>query len=145
MLAGAQGFDYVLVVVAADDGVMPQTEEHFEICHLLGLERGAFVITKCDLVPRSRIDDVKAEVALLADDTSFAEAPGKGMNTLAMVTLICGSSSRGVTRMANRPKSAAISAISGVSWDVRKKRAIRPESPMAVSGYLAGLLAALLA
>ena len=75
MLAGAQGFDYVLVVVAADDGVMPQTEEHFEICHLLGLERGAFVITKCDLVPPSRIDDVKAEVALLADDTFFAEAP----------------------------------------------------------------------
>lgn len=75
MLAGAQGFDYVLVVVAADDGVMPQTEEHFEICHLLGLERGAFVITKCDLASASRIDDVKAEIALLADDTSFAEAP----------------------------------------------------------------------
>ena len=52
MLAGAQGFDFVLVIVAADDGVMPQTEEHFEICHLLGLERGAFVITKSDLVVR---------------------------------------------------------------------------------------------
>jgi selenocysteine-specific elongation factor len=75
MLAGAQGFDYVLVVVAADDGVMPQTEEHFEICHLLGLERGAFVITKCDLAAPSRIDDVKAEVALLADGTCFADAP----------------------------------------------------------------------
>jgi hypothetical protein len=77
--------------------------------------------------------------------TSRAEAPGKGMNTLAMVTLICGSSSRGVTMMANRPSSAAISAISGVSWDVRKKRAVRPESPMRVSVYLAGWLAALLA
>lgn len=75
MLAGAQGFDYVLVVVAADDGVMPQTEEHFEICHLLGLARGAFVITKRDLVSSSRIDDVKEEITLLADDTSFAEAP----------------------------------------------------------------------
>jgi len=75
MLAGAQGFDYVVVVVAADDGVMPQTEEHFEICHLLGLERGAFVITKSDLVTPSRIDDVRAEVALLADGTPFAEAP----------------------------------------------------------------------
>ena len=75
MLAGAQGFDYVLLVVAADDGVMPQTEEHFEICHLLGLTRGAFVITKSDLVSPARIEDVKAEIALLADGTPFADAP----------------------------------------------------------------------
>jgi selenocysteine-specific elongation factor len=75
MLAGAQGFDYVLVVVAADDGVMPQTEEHFEICHLLGLTRGVFAITKSDLVPSARVEDVKAEIALLADGTSFAQAP----------------------------------------------------------------------
>jgi selenocysteine-specific elongation factor len=75
MLAGAQGFDYVLVVVAADDGVMPQTEEHFEICHLLGLERGAFVITKSDLVSSQRIEDVEAEIALLADGTPFAGSP----------------------------------------------------------------------
>jgi selenocysteine-specific elongation factor len=75
MLAGAQGFDYVLVVVAADDGVMPQTEEHFEICHLLGLGRGAFVITKSDLVSSARVEDVKAEVALLAEGTPFEGAP----------------------------------------------------------------------
>jgi len=75
MLAGAQGFDYVLVVVAADDGVMPQTEEHFEICHLLGLARGAFVITKSDLVSSARIENVKDEIALLSDGTAFADAP----------------------------------------------------------------------
>ena len=54
MLAGAQGFDLVLLVVAADDGVMPQTEEHFEIVHLLGISNGIFVITKCDLVDEGR-------------------------------------------------------------------------------------------
>jgi len=75
MLAGAQGFDYVLVVVAADDGVMPQTEEHFEICHLLGLERGAFVVTKSDLVSSERIEEVETEIALLAEGTPFAGAP----------------------------------------------------------------------
>ena len=81
-----------------------------------------------------------------SDSTSRADAPGKGMNTLAMVTLICGSSSRGVTMMAKRPSSAAISAISGVSCEVRKNRAVRPESPMVLgSAYLAALLAVLLA
>ena len=53
--------------------------------------------------------------------TSLAEAPGNGTNTLAMVTLICGSSSRGVTSTANRPSRKATSAISGVSCDVQEK------------------------
>ncbi len=75
MLAGAQGFDLMLMVIAADDGVMPQTEEHFEICHLLGVRRGFFVVTKCDLVDQARIDDVAAEIEILADGTAFADAP----------------------------------------------------------------------
>ena len=49
MLAGAHGMDLVLFTVAADDGVMPQTEEHLDILHLLGVRRGLFVITKIDL------------------------------------------------------------------------------------------------
>ena len=49
MLAGAHGIDLVLFTVAADDGVMPQTEEHLDIVHLLGTKRGIFVITKADL------------------------------------------------------------------------------------------------
>ena len=75
MLAGAQGFDYVLVVVAADDGVMPQTEEHFEMCHLLGLRHGAFVVSKCDLVGAGRIDEVREEIEVLAEGSAFADAP----------------------------------------------------------------------
>src|ERR1044072_2786 len=49
MLAGAHGIDLVLFTVAADDGVMPQTEEHLDILHLLGVEKAIFVITKADL------------------------------------------------------------------------------------------------
>ena len=56
MLAGAHGIDLVLFTVAADDGVMPQTEEHLDILHLLGVRRGIFVITKIDLVDAARVD-----------------------------------------------------------------------------------------
>src|SRR4029077_8302817 len=49
MLAGAHGLDLVLFTVAADDGVMPQTEEHLDILHLLGIDCAIFVITKIDL------------------------------------------------------------------------------------------------
>ena len=50
MLAGASGIDLVILVIAADEGVMPQTREHFEICRLLGVEKGIVVLTKKDLV-----------------------------------------------------------------------------------------------
>jgi len=50
MVAGAWGIDMVLLVVAADEGVMPQTKEHIDICELLGLDRGIVAITKKDLV-----------------------------------------------------------------------------------------------
>src|SRR6266705_5703725 len=54
MLAGAHGMDLVLFTVAADDGVMPQTEEHLDILHLLGIDRAIFVITKIDLASPAR-------------------------------------------------------------------------------------------
>jgi selenocysteine-specific elongation factor len=75
MLAGAHGIDLVLFAVAADDGVMPQTEEHLDILHLLGARRGIFVITKADLVDAARIRDVRDEIELLADGTTLASAP----------------------------------------------------------------------
>src|SRR4051794_16501749 len=50
MLAGAHGIDLLALVIAADEGVMPQTREHFDICCLLGVQSGAIVITKSDLV-----------------------------------------------------------------------------------------------
>ncbi|MBI5681890.1 MAG: selenocysteine-specific translation elongation factor [Deltaproteobacteria bacterium] len=71
MLAGAGGFDLVLFVVAADDGIMPQTKEHLEIMRLLRVQKGLFVITKVDLVDKSRIEKVKEDLTFLVNKTSF--------------------------------------------------------------------------
>ncbi|MBA4343043.1 MAG: selenocysteine-specific translation elongation factor [Methylibium sp.] len=75
MLAGASGIDYALLLVAADDGVMPQTREHLAVLSLLGLTRGAVVITKCDRVPAERIDVLRGEIAALLEGSSLAVAP----------------------------------------------------------------------
>lgn len=62
MLAGMGGIDLVLLVVAADESVMPQTREHFEICRLLGIRHGIVVLTKVDLVDEEILELVKLEV-----------------------------------------------------------------------------------
>src|SRR5215831_1013441 len=90
MLAGAAGIDFVLLVVAADDGPMPQTREHLQIVDLLGIERGLVVLSKCDLVTAERIAAVGAEIRQLLGQTSLAEAEilsvsivtGEGVATL---------------------------------------------------------------
>jgi len=63
MLAGVGGIDLVLFIVAEDEGVMPQTREHFDICRLLGLERGITVITKSDLVAAAALESLNQELA----------------------------------------------------------------------------------
>jgi selenocysteine-specific elongation factor len=75
MLAGAHGIDLVLFTVAADDGVMPQTEEHLDIVHLLGVKHAIFVITKADLVAPSRIRDVEEEIGILTFGTVLENSP----------------------------------------------------------------------
>jgi selenocysteine-specific elongation factor len=75
MLAGVGGIDAVLLVVAADESVMPQTREHFEICRLLGVPDGLVVITKTDLVDPDTIELVRMEVRDLAAGSFLAEAP----------------------------------------------------------------------
>src|SRR6476659_4331056 len=75
MLAGAHGIDLVLFTVAADDGVMPQTEEHFDIVHVLGIERAIFVITKTDLVAESRLAEVAEEIRILTTGTALEGSP----------------------------------------------------------------------
>ena len=74
MLAGAVGIDFVLLVVAADDGPMPQTREHLQIVDLLGIGRGVVVLNKSDLVTRDRIADVTTELRALLARTSLAAA-----------------------------------------------------------------------
>lgn len=91
MLAGAHGIDLVLLVVAADDGVMPQTREHLAIMRLLGLTRAVVALTKIDLVDAPRRAAVAAQIAALLAPTPFADAPilpvsvvsGEGMDALA--------------------------------------------------------------
>src|SRR6201996_4312644 len=74
MLAGASGIDAALLVVALDDGVMPQTCEHVQILEMLDIDRGLVVLTKLDLAPQ-RVSDVTAEVRALLSGTRLAEAP----------------------------------------------------------------------
>src|SRR5579863_2206445 len=75
MLAGAHGIDLVLFTVAADDGIMPQSEEHLDILHLLGVSRGIFVITKADLADEARLREVREEIEILADGTCLEGSP----------------------------------------------------------------------
>jgi selenocysteine-specific elongation factor len=71
MLAGAGGIDFALLVVAADDGVMPQTREHLAILDLLGITRGIVVLTKADLADAGRRLAVEAEIRATLEGTSL--------------------------------------------------------------------------
>lgn len=75
MLSGATGFDVVLLVVAADDSVMPQTREHLDILQLLGIRHGVVAVTKADLVDPLTLDVVMLEVRELLQATPLKEAP----------------------------------------------------------------------
>ncbi len=90
MLAGATGIDLVLLVVAADDGVMPQTVEHLQIVDLLGIETGVVALTKADLADDGLRARRIAEIQMLLAPTKLANAPivpvssltGEGVDTL---------------------------------------------------------------
>jgi selenocysteine-specific elongation factor len=71
MLAGAHGLDAVMLVIAADEGVMPQTREHLDIVDLLEVRRGLVVLTKVDLVEKEWLDLVKEEVTAALEGTSL--------------------------------------------------------------------------
>lgn len=74
MLAGATGIDFALLVVAADDGIKPQTREHLAILDLLGIDRGIVALTKTDLVDLARQQEVTAEIADVLQSTRLADA-----------------------------------------------------------------------
>jgi selenocysteine-specific elongation factor len=98
MLAGATGIDLALLVVAADDSVMPQTREHLEILRLLGLRHGVIALTKCDLVDDTTREVAELEIRELVQGTFLAEAPiirtsahkGEGISELrAAIADVC--------------------------------------------------------
>lgn len=98
MLSGVTGVDIALLVIAADEGVMPQTTEHLRILELLQLEAGVVVLTKCDAVERDWLELVRAEVSEKLRSTRFGAAPllevsaqtGSGLNELkAELAKIC--------------------------------------------------------
>jgi len=112
MLAGAIGIDLVILVVAADEGVMPQTREHLAIMDLLAVQDGVIALTKVDLVDREWLDLVEEEVRELAAGTFLESAPvvpvsaatGEGIDDLknALVQAVQGLKprfDRGVTRL----------------------------------------------
>ncbi|MBV8854491.1 MAG: selenocysteine-specific translation elongation factor, partial [Sinobacteraceae bacterium] len=104
MLAGATGIDAALLVVALDDGVMPQTREHAAILDLLGIDRGIVALTKCDLAP-DQADAVAYDVQALLADTGLRDAPpiavsahtGEGIEQLAAMLNALGPKERDTT------------------------------------------------
>ncbi len=91
MLAGATGIDFVVLVIAADDGVMPQTREHLAIMDLLGLEHGVVALSKCDLAGEDQLAAVSQDIAGVLAGTSLAgceivpvsAVTGAGLDVLA--------------------------------------------------------------
>jgi selenocysteine-specific elongation factor len=75
MVAGAHGIDVVIFVVAADDGIMPQTHEHLHILTLMGLRHGLVALTKTDLVDAARLNFVIQDLRRLLAETFLADAP----------------------------------------------------------------------
>lgn len=75
MVAGATGIDFVMLVVAADDGIMPQTKEHLKICSLLGIKNGIVVINKCDAVGSDYVELCREEIIDFVKGTFLEEKP----------------------------------------------------------------------
>ena len=95
MVAGAMGIDFVLLTVAADEGIMPQTREHIEICKLLGIEQGIVAITKIDMVDEELLELAIEDVKDYLKDTFLKNAPiipvsshtGEGIDALTTALL----------------------------------------------------------
>ncbi len=80
MLAGSTGIDAVMLVIAADESIKPQTREHFDICRLLGVNRGLVALTKCDLVDRDILDLVRLEIQEFVAGSFLEGAPVVGVS-----------------------------------------------------------------
>ncbi|MDD3050844.1 MAG: selenocysteine-specific translation elongation factor [Candidatus Cloacimonetes bacterium] len=75
MISGASGIDFVLFVIAADEGIMPQSKEHLEILQLLGIKKGIIVLSKSDLTDKEFRSLVKEDIAIFTSDTFLENCP----------------------------------------------------------------------
>jgi selenocysteine-specific elongation factor len=75
MVAGVWGIDFVALIIAADEGVMPQTREHLDICTLLKVKKGLIVLTKTDLVDRELLEMVTEDVVDTVKNSFLKDAP----------------------------------------------------------------------
>src|SRR5271155_2733075 len=98
MLAGAGGIDLLLLVIAADEGIKPQTREHFEICRLLGIPRGIITITKSDLVDADTLGLVRLEIEEFVRGSFLESAP---------IVAVSARSGAGLDELKNVLRSAA--------------------------------------
>lgn len=108
MVAGASGIDIVTMIIAADEGVMPQTREHLDICSLLGIQHGFVVMTKIDMVDEEWLELVKEDIAEFVQDTFLENQPivpvssttGEGIPELINIL------DEAVTQVPERPPSS---------------------------------------
>jgi selenocysteine-specific elongation factor len=106
MLAGASGIDFVLLVIAATDGVMPQTREHLQVIDLLGIRDGVVVLNKIDLVDEARLQEVEAEISESLSGTVLDGADILRVSAAAG-TGIAGLKTRLIEEAESRPEQAA--------------------------------------
>jgi selenocysteine-specific elongation factor len=83
MVAGVAGIDFVLLVIAADEGMMPQTKEHLHILQLLGIKRGLIVLTKVDMVDKEFLEFVKESILEEVEETFLADSPFLEVDSLS--------------------------------------------------------------
>lgn len=138
MVAGATGVDLALLVVAADEGVMPQTREHLAILSLLGIRAGVIALTKCDMVDSEWLELARADVVQAVRGTALAEAPivatstvtGEGIAELraALAAAVAAIPARDAADLFRMPVDRAFSVrgagtvVTGTIWSGRVAR-----------------------
>jgi selenocysteine-specific elongation factor len=138
MLAGAGGIDAVLLVVAADESVMPQTREHFEIVRLLGIDRGVIAVTKTDRAGPELVQVTVSDVRELVAGSFLAEAPvlpvsartGEGLEALK----------KALVRLAGSDE-AALREKQGVRLPIDRAFSIAGFGPVVTGSLVSGTLA----
>ena len=116
MLAGVGGIDLVLLVIAADESIKPQTREHFDICRLLSIRRGITVLTKSDAVDRETLDVVRLEVEEFLRG-SFLESPAPIVAVSSLTGAGIGDLKRELVRVASEIPARDSNAITRLPID----------------------------